>query len=325
MKTRLAWYSVLFGSLILGACGGKGRSSVVVDGSSTVAPITQVAAENYENSCDTVKLSVAISGTGGGFKRFSRGQTDISDASRPIKPKEHAACNANGVSYLEIPIAYDGLTVVVNKKNDWVKSFSRTELRRIFESGSALNSWKDLNSSYPDLPFKFYIPGTDSGTFDYFKEVVFGQSGDLRSDPLLSVSEDDNILVRGVSGDRGGLGFFGCAYYFANQDRLRAVPIDGGEGPVLPGRESIESGRYHPFSRPLFIYVNARSMGEKPEVKGFVDYYLENAGRFAVQCGYVPLPDATLQVVKKAVEAGKLGSRFLDQHGQKKSGSLSEF
>ena len=293
----------------------------MVDGSSTVYPITEAVAEEFSEEAPRVKTTVGISGTGGGFKRFAAGETDISDASRAIKAKEAKACTDNGVEFIELPVAYDGLTIVLNTSNDWVDHLTVDELRKIFLADQAVDSWSEVRKGWPDTPIKVYSPGTDSGTFDYFKEVVAGKTGSIRSD--IQVSEDDNVLVRGVAGDVASIGFFGCAYYFENADKLKACPIINGEGkPELPSKQSIESGAYNPFSRPLFIYVNLNSI-KRPEVAGFVDFYLENAGDMAEEVGYVRLPQVIYDRCQANVDNRRTGTQFL-RDGEKVHGPLPE-
>ena len=298
------------------------RGAIKIDGSSTVYPITEAVSEEFAEAAPRVRVTVGISGTGGGFKRFTVGETDISDASRPIKGKEDAAAKENGVSYIEIPVAYDGLSIVANKANYWVDHLTVDELKKIFLAESTVKTWRDIRPEWPDVGVKIYSPGTDSGTFDYFKEVVAGQTGAIRSD--MSVSEDDNVLVRGVSGDEGGIGFFGCAYYFENQDKLKVIPIVNPDGKAItPSAESIESGSYAPFSRPLFIYVNTKSM-ERPEVAAFIGFYLENAPDLAEEVGYVRLPKDIYAKAANNVRQQRTGSQFLDAKGEKISGPVTK-
>jgi len=278
-----------------------------------VYPITEAVAEEFAAEQPRVRVTVGVSGTGGGFKRFGAGETDISDASRPIKSSELEQAQSNGIEFIEIPVAYDGLSIVVNKDNTFVDSLTVDELKKIFLDGGNVKTWKDVRASWPAVPVAIFSPGTDSGTFDYFKEVVAGKEGSIRGD--MTVSEDDNVLVRGVAGDRGGIGFFGAAYYFENTDKLRAVPIDGGAGPVSPTPETIESGEYAPFSRPLFIYVSKASL-QRPEVKAFVDFYIDNAADMATEVGYVQLPSSVYAAARKAVESGRTGTRYIDESGK---------
>ena len=265
---------------------------VKVDGSSTVYPITEAVAEDFQKSKkNAVKVTVGISGTGGGFKKFCRGETDISDASRPITKKEMEDCKAAGIEYMEFPVAYDALTVVVNPKNDWIKSMTVAELKTIWEPGAQgkITSWKQVNPAWPDRPLKLFGPGADSGTFEYFTEAINGKAKATRGD--FTASEDDNVLVQGVSRDIGGLGYFGFAYYDENKDKLRAVPIVANEGKpaVAPSNKTVIDGTYQPLARPIFIYVNAKS-ADKPEVKEFVEYYMKNAEKLTKEVKYVPLP-----------------------------------
>lgn len=299
----------------------KLRGKVAIDGSSTVYPITEAVAEEFGKKFTRVRVTVGISGTGGGFKRFVKGETDISDASRPIKAKEDKAAKDAGVKYIEIPVAYDGLSIVVNKKNTWAKDITVDELKKMFLDANkdSVKTWKDIRSTWPATPIKMFIPGTDSGTFDYFKEVVAGKTGSIRSD--VSVSEDDNVLVRGIAGNEGAIGFFGCAYYFANKDKIRAVAIDGGKGAILPSPETIENGTYAPFSRPLFIYVNAAKTSEKP-VDEFIKFYFEKGPELAEEVGYVRLPSKIYDLAKMKYAKRHTGTHFIDSKGEKKHGPL---
>ncbi|HYE01735.1 MAG TPA: PstS family phosphate ABC transporter substrate-binding protein, partial [Phycisphaerales bacterium] len=307
------------------ACGqnqeGRGRSqslkgTVKIDGSSTVLPLSEAVGEEFHKVAPRVNVTVGSSGTGGGFKRFAHGEVDIADASRPIKKEEHLAAAQENIEYIELPVALDGLTIIVNPRNTWVDSLTVAEVQTIFLEPGA-GTWNQVRAGWPAQPIKLYIPGTDSGTFDYFKEVVAGKDRTVRADA--SASEDDNVLVRGVGGDINGIGFFGAAYYFENQDKLRAVPIDGGAGPVAPSAKTIQDGTYAPFTRPLFIYVS-RKAAARPEVRAFVGYYLETAGKFATEVGYVPLPDELYARAKANFAAGKTGTAYLDEKGEKVSG-----
>ena len=282
---------------------------IKIDGSSTVYPITEAMAEEFQKSTK-VKVTVGESGTGGGFKKFCRGETDIADASRPILQKEIDACKEAGIQYIELPIAYDGLTVVVNAKNDWVKSLSVDELKKIWNSGSSVKNWKDVNATYPDKKMGLYGPGTASGTFDYFTEAINGKKGAHRTD--YTPSEDDNVLVQGVSGNVGGIAYFGYAYYEENKDKLRAIPISAKAGApaVMPSPETVKDGTYQPLSRPLFIYVNATAAAFKPEVKAFVNFYLENAPKLVAEVKYVPLPEEDYAAVKEHFKKMKPGTGF---------------
>lgn len=271
------------------------KGKVKIDGSSTVFPITEAVAEEFgmvkENR--RVRVTVGVSGTGGGFKKFLAGETDINDASRPIKQKEIDKANKNGIKYIELPVAYDGLSVVVNKKNTWVDYLTVEELHKVWKPGSTVKTWKDIRANWPDIKIQLYGPGTDSGTFDYFTEVINGKSQASRSD--FTKSEDDNVLVNGVAGDKGSLGYFGFAYYIENKDKLKAVPIkQGNKKPVAPTMTTINNGSYAPLSRPIFIYVNLNS-AKRLEVRKFIHFYLEHAGDLVKEVGYVPLLDQDYQ------------------------------
>jgi phosphate transport system substrate-binding protein len=308
---------------IAGTAMGQNLSGKVeVDGSSTVYPITEGIAEEFGKENQNVRVTVGISGTGGGFKRFAKGETDISDASRPIKKEEAEAAKANGVEFIEIPVAYDGLSIVVNKSNSFVDKLTVDDLRKIYLEGGA-KTWKEINPAWPDMPIKIYSPGTDSGTFDYMKEVLIKEKGQaFRSD--MQVSEDDNVLVTGVSGDQGGIGYFGSAYYFENKDKLRAVPVVNKKGEAVePAPETIMNGSYNPLSRPLFIYVNKKSLS-RPEVKSFVEFFLDNAGDISNEVGYVALPDELYDRAEKNTKAGKTGSQYLGEDGKHKEGALAD-
>jgi phosphate transport system substrate-binding protein len=295
------------------------RGAILIDGSSTVYPITEAVAEEFSSEAPRVKTTVGVSGTGGGFKRFAAGETDVSNASRAITAKEIDACTKDGVNFIEIPVAYDGLTIVLNKKNDWVDNLTVDELKKIYLAGSPAMKWSDVRAGWPDTMIKVYSPGTDSGTFDYFKEIVAGKTESIRSD--MQVSEDDNVLVRGVAGDTASIGFFGCAYYFENAGKLKACPIVNKQGKaVLPNKGTIESGTYNPFSRPLFIYVNKKS-ADRPEIQGFIGFYLENAGELSEEVGYVRLPQEVYDRCMTNFENGRTGTQFL-KDGEKVHGPL---
>jgi phosphate transport system substrate-binding protein len=259
---------------------------VTLDGSSTVFPISEAMAEEFQIANPGVRVTVGISGTGGGFKKFCGGETDISDASRPIKESERELCAENGIVPIEVPVAWDGLTVVINPENDWAACMTVDELKRVWQPGSTVSRWSDVRDGWPDMEIKLYGPGTDSGTFDYFTEAIVGEEDASRPD--YTASEDDNVLVVGVEGDREALGYFGFAYYEENQARLNSVAIDNGSGCVAPTRETIESGEYAPLSRPMFIYLSSSAL-ERPEVRAFVEFYLGNATALVPEVGYVPL------------------------------------
>jgi phosphate transport system substrate-binding protein len=256
------------------------RGNIVIDGSSTVYPITEAAAAAFRKEYPNVNITVAVSGTGGGFKRFAIGETDISDASRPIKGKEYLKAKENGVRFIELPVALDGLSIVLNPNNAWVEQLTVEDLKAVYLEDGTARKWSDLNPEWPNETIKVYSPGTDSGTFDYFKEVVAGKKGSFRPD--MSVSEDDNVLVTGVYGDKYAIGYFGASYYFENKDKLRAAPIVNpatGEA-VLPTPANVVSGDYFPLSRPLFLYVNAKSL-RRPAMRKFMEFYVPTSERIA--------------------------------------------
>ncbi len=289
---------------------------VKVDGSSTVFPITEAVAEEFQNSGGS-KVMVGISGTGGGFKRFCRGETDISDASRPIKSSEVTACRDLNIEYIELPVAYDGLTVVVNPKNTWVDYLTVEELKMIWkpESQGVVTKWSQVRSGFPDEPIKLYGAGTDSGTFDYFTEAINGKAGSSRGD--YTASEDDNVLVEGVATDKGAIGYFGLAYYEQNKDKLKVVPIDdgksaNGEGPIAPSMATVMDSTYQPLARPIFIYVSKQSADEKEYVRKFVEFYLENAAPLVEEVGYIPLQDESYTAAKGRFTRRVKGSVFND-------------
>ncbi len=265
--------------------------TVRVDGSSTVFPITEAVAEEFGKEHPAVRVTVGISGTGGGFKKFVEGVTDIQDASRPITDAEKERARAAGIEYAEVPVAYDGLAVVANPANTWADCLSLAELRRVWEPGSKAVRWRDVRPAWPDTPLRLFGPGTDSGTFDYFTEAVVGEA--RKSRPDYTASEDDNVLVAGVAGERGALGYFGFAYYEENRDRLKILGVDGGRGCVVPSADNIRAGEY-PLSRPLFLYVNRASLS-RPEVREFLRFYLTEGARLVGQVGYVPLPKEKYQ------------------------------
>ncbi len=286
--------------ILLAACGGQDESSsgdslsgeVVSDGSSTVGPLTTVAGELFAEEQSGVNVSVATSGTGGGFEKFCQGQTDISDASRPIDEAEEVPlCEKAGVEYTELQVALDALTVVVSSENDFVDCLTVEELNTIWapEAEDKITSWSQVNPEFPDEPLELFGPGTDSGTFDYFTDEINGEEGASRSD--YNASEDDNVLVQGVSGSPNALGYFGYSYYEENADSLKAVAIDGGDGCVEPSAETAADGTYTPLSRPLFVYVSNKSYAEKPQVAGFVDFYVANDAKISEAAKFIPLSD----------------------------------
>lgn len=282
----------LFTVVALAACGSgstgtSGLSGEVrVDGSSTVYPLTALAAEEFQATYQNVNVTVGSSGTGGGFEKFCRGEIDANDASRQIKDEEIAACKANGIEYGELLVAMDALTVVVNKENTWAKCLTVEQLNKIWSADSTVNNWNQVDPTFPNESIKLFGPGTDSGTFDYFTAVINGEEGSSRTD--FTPSEDDNVIVQGVEGSKGGLGYFGFTYYEENADRLNAVAIDNGTGCVTPSSQSTQSGDYAPLSRPLYVYVSIKSMA-RPEVEAFFDYYVHQDGYLAETALFVPL------------------------------------
>jgi phosphate transport system substrate-binding protein len=298
-------------SAVLVACGGNAgdsgsggggsrlSGSIKVDGSSTVAPLTTAASELFAEEQPRVQVAVGTSGTGGGFEKFCNGETDISDASRPIKDEEKAACRQKGVTYEEFAIANDALTVVVNKENTWARCLTVDQLKRIWAPGSKVRSWKEVDPAFPAEPLKLFGPGTDSGTFDYFTEAVNGEEGKSRTD--YQPSEDDNVIIQGVTGSKGGLGYFGFSYFEENADKLTAVQVDGGDGCVAPSARTAQDGSYQPLSRPLFIYPKAAAL-KRPEVKAFVEYYVANHTEIAKQSKFVPLNSDQDAKLKAALE-----------------------
>jgi phosphate transport system substrate-binding protein len=292
--------------------GAQAQAAIKMDGSSTVFPIAEAMAEEFQISKrGKVRVTVGLSGTGGGFKKFCRGETDISNASRPILSEEMAACRAAGVKYIEIPVAFDALTVVVNPSNDWARTMTIADLKKVWEPGAQgrIKTWKQVRPDWPAQPILLFGPGADSGTFDYFTEAVNGRAKASRGD--YTASEDDNTLVQGVVNNRNALGYFGFAYYQANKDKMTAVGIDAGKGkgPVLPSLENVSNGSYNPLSRPLFWYVRDSSL-QRPEVREFVTFLLTRGSDLVAEVGYLPLPEAAYSLALKHVQGGKLGSVF---------------
>jgi phosphate transport system substrate-binding protein len=283
-----------------GTGGGDLSGRIQADGSSTVGPYTTAAAEQFQSQEPNVQITVGVSGTGGGFERFCRGETDLSNASRPIKDEEATICTDAGIEPVEFQVANDALTVVVNKDNDWVDCLTTAQLKKIWAPGSKVNSWNDVDPSFPDESLKLFGPGTDSGTFDYFTGEINGEEGASRSD--YAASEDDNTTVTGVSGEKGGLGYFGFSYFEENQDTLKALEIDGGGGCVAPSVAAAQDGSYKPLSRPLFIYVKKESLA-RPEVEAFLRFLLDNETSIAETSQFVPLTEEQLATAKSDLDA----------------------
>lgn len=299
MKNILIILSMLFGLSALG-------QDIRIDGSSTVYPITLAIAEEFSIDNPRVKTTVAFSGTGGGFKKFCNGEVDINNASRPISATEIAACKKNGIEFIELPMAYDGLTVVVHPSNTWAKCLTVAELKRMWETNSKVTFWSDVRPSFPREKIVFYGPGADSGTFDYFTEVINGKAKAIRTDYF--PSEDDNVLVKGVEGNRNAIGFFGYAYYLEEGKKLSAVAV--GEKCVLPNETTINNGAYTPLSRPLLIYVNKNNLA-KSSLKKFVEFYLSKNNRSIIRAtGYVALPERAYELVNARFKSGKTGTIF---------------
>ena len=298
-------------ALLLTACGGKSsgdhtgdelQGDIRIDGSSTVYPITEAVAEEYRNVAPKVKISVALSGTGGGFKKFGRAEIDINDASRAIKEKEIELAESNGVKYVELTVGYDGMAVVVNPQNDWCNDMTVEELKLLWspEAQGKIMKWNQIRPEWPDEEVHLFGPGVESGTYDYFTEAIVGKSHSSRGD--FTASEDDNVLVQGVASDKNSLGFFGLAYYEENADKLKVIGIDDGNdengaGPIKPSLESVKNKTYAPLGRPLFIYVNSEA-GKRAEVQSFVSFYLENMNVLSTEVGFIPLDDTETQNAK---------------------------
>ena len=311
-------------ALLLAGCGDSGETTsapqgeqdnteaplegkVRLDGSSTVFPISEAVAEEFNAVAPKVRVTVGVSGTGGGFKKFIAGETHINDASRSIKSSEMERAATAGVDYIELPVAFDGLSVVINPDNDWVDQLTVAELKKIWEPGSTVEKWSDVREGWPEETIRLYGPGTDSGTFDYFTKAINGE--EQASRPDFTASEDDNVLVQGIAGDRYSLGYFGFAYYLENRDKIKVAAIDGGDGPVIPTEVTINNGTYAPLSRPIFIYVNPTALDD-PAVAEFVDFYLKQAGTLSSEVGYIPLPDKTYELALARVAARETGTAY---------------
>jgi phosphate transport system substrate-binding protein len=312
------WQKILVPALVAGVAtvaapqAALAQAAIKIDGSSTVFPIAEAFAEEFQISKrGKVRVTVGMSGTGGGFKKFCRGETDMSNASRPILAEEMELCRKNGVKYIELPVAFDALTVVINPNNNWVKGNAMTvaDLRKMWEPAAQgrINLWKQVRAEWPAEKLMLFGPGADSGTFDYFTEAVNGKSKASRGD--FTASEDDNTLVSGVVNNKSALGYFGFAYYVAHKDKLRAVAIDGGKGPVLPSIENVVNGTYTPLSRPLFVYVRDSS-ATRPEVREFVQFMMKQGAALVGEVGYVPLPQSAYDLAWKHFDNKKLGTVF---------------
>jgi phosphate transport system substrate-binding protein len=311
MRTAILFkFSVLFILISFLACGPSGSTEkgddalsgdIKVDGSSTVYPVTEAVAEEFRSVAPKVRITVGVSGTGGGFKKFCRGETDISDASRPIKQKEIDACGSANIAYLPLTVAFDGMAVLINPENKWVDKFTVEELKKIWEpeAQGKILKWNQIRPEWPDEEIHLFGPGVASGTFDYFTEAICGKSGSSRGD--YTASEDDNVLVQGIATDKYALGFFGLAYYEENKDKLSLAPVDNGSGAILPSMATVKDGSYAPLSRPLYIYVNSEAT-KKPHVVKFIRYYLDTVSELVGSVGYIPLPDAEYASQSKKFE-----------------------
>jgi phosphate transport system substrate-binding protein len=311
-KFNQLWIGAAIAASLFALAAPVRAQLVKVDGSSTVFPITEAVAEDFQQSTKgKVRVTVGISGTGGGFKKFCRGETDISDASRPILKSEMEICKAAGITYYELPIAYDALTIVMNPQNTFIKSLTIAELKKMWEPAAQgkVTKWKQINPAWPDQPLKLFGPGADSGTFDYFTEAVVGKAKSSRGD--FTASEDDNVLVQGVARDVNALGYFGFSYYNENRDKLKAVPIVAAPGKpaVEPSFETVINGTYQPLARPIFIYINSKAY-ERPEIKQFVEFYMKNAERLVKEVKYVPLPAKAYAYNIEHIENKQLGTKF---------------
>lgn len=296
------------------AVPSAGAETIKIDGSSTVFPISEAVSEEFQHEDPNAKITVGVSGTGGGFKKFIAGEIDIVDASRPIRAAEIEQAQKNGIEYVELPIAYDALSVVVNPKNTWVDTLTVKELQKIWapEAQGKVLSWSDVRPGFPNKPLQLFGAGTDSGTFDYFTEAIVGREKASRGD--YTSSEDDNVIVTGVMGNEGALGYFGAAYYESNKTRVKAVAIDdedasNGAGPQLPSAATVTAGTYRPLSRPLFIYVRKSAL-ERPEVRRYVQFYLSQASALVQDVGYIPLPSSVMELVQARFQGVRIGTMF---------------
>jgi len=307
---RFAIPALFAGGLL--AAASAHADIVKIDGSSTVYPISEAVAEEFQKmKRGAIKVTVGISGTGGGFKKFCRGETDISDASRPISAKEMKACAEAGIKYVELPVAFDALTVVIHPKNTWLSEIKVEELKKMWEPGAQakVTHWNQINPAWPNAPLKLFGPGADSGTFDYFTDAINGKEKASRGD--FTASEDDNVLVQGVSRDVNAIGYFGLAYYVENKDKLKAVPIvnKGASKGVSPSLETVMDGTYQPLARPIFIYVSDKALA-KPEVREFIEFYIKHAPKLVQEVGYVPLSNEHYQQAARNFASKKLGTGF---------------
>lgn len=310
--------ALLVSPFFLSSCGSSGDGDTLsgrieIDGSSTVFPLTEAVAEEFRSAAPEIRVTVGSSGTGAGFKKFSRGETDITDASRQIQPNEVQVLEDNNIGYKELTVALDGIAIVVHPENDWIEDITVDELRKIWEPNSEVTQWSDIRDGWPNEDIHLFGPNTAHGTYDFFTEAVVGESGASRTD--YNAVSDYNVAVQGISTDQYALGYFGLAYYEENSDQLKLVGVDNGDGPVDPSLETVKSGTYAPLSRSLYIYV-AKSAAQRPAVQTFVEFYLDNAGPLAKEVGYVPLPDEEYKKQKAAFQQFHSDSVSADQAGQ---------
>ena len=328
---RIGLATIVAATALTMACGGgsetpqsgqAGSGVITVDGSSTVFPITEAVAEEYQQANAGTRVTVGSSGTGGGFQKFCRDETDISNASRPIKATELDACGKATIDFIELPVAYDGIAIVVNPKNTWVTSMTVAELKKLWEPGAQgkITRWNQIRPDWPNEEIHLFGAGVDSGTFDYFTEAIVGKEAQSRGD--YTSSEDDNVIVQGVSGDQNALGYFGYSYYEQNKDKLKLLAIDDGDatngaGPIAPSPETVAGGTYRPLSRPVFIYAKVKAL-QRPEVLNFVDFYLTKGAALVREVGYIPMTEKEQQMVRDRFAARKTGTMFTgtDSHSQ---------
>ena len=293
---KISIIQIILAIILISSCGGnksakkeKLSGTINIDGSSTVYPLSEAVAEEFRKVYPDINVAIGSSGTGAGFKKFARGETDISDASRPIKESEITACSDNNIRYEELTVALDGISIMVNPENTWIKNITVDELRKIWEPNSPVKKWSDIRPDWPNEEIHLYGPNTAHGTYDFFTEAILGESGASRSD--YNAVADYNVGIQGISTDKNALGYFGLAYYEENKDKLKLVGVDNGNGPVKPSLETVKDGTYAPLSRPLFIYINSASVSKK-ELVTFVNYYIKNAGELSKEVGYIPLPQS---------------------------------
>jgi len=327
LKTLALLVTLAAAFLIIQTTPAEARRKIVkIDGSSTVFPVTEAVAEEFQAAHRGTMVTIGVSGTGGGFKKFCRGDIDITNASRPIKPTEIAQCKKGNVQYIELPISYDGLAIIVNKNNDWIDSITVKELKKIWEPAAQrkILKWNQINPSWPDKEIHLFAPGVSSGTFDYFTKVINGEEGASRGD--FTASEDDNVLVQGISSDKSSMGFFGLAYYEHNSDKLKLIPVDdeidsNGKGPIAPTTATVNDGTYQPLSRPIFIYVDKAKIEARPELAAFIQFFLDNAASLSEEVGYIPLPAAVHKLTVERFKGRIAGTVY---EGAKQDASVED-